>query len=46
MLHVEARMLQIQVRERLMIANERLLQSRITMERANALVDRITRTFA
>ena len=50
-LQAESRMLQIQerdnqIRERLMLANERILKSLVTMERANALVDRITRTFA
>jgi len=49
-LHAESRMIQIRerdnfIRERLMIANERILKSLVTMERANALVDRITRTF-
>jgi hypothetical protein len=44
-------MLQIQerdnyIREKLMLANERILKSLVTMERANALVDKITRTFS
>lgn len=34
------------IRERVMMANARILKTFVTMERANALVDKITQSFA